>query len=144
MTFEYEHELVLPVQNYFLSTAEHVFYEVPVGFCRADMVIFQKNNDIIAIELKLADWKKALIQAQNYQLAVDFAYIAFPNKKSELVLKRSKEKLIQKGIGLLSVDEQTEQVDVLIPAKKSSFSFGRLSKKDLVNQRKRVFKRKRL
>ena len=46
MTFEYEHELVLPVQNYFLSTAEHVFYEVPVGFCRADMVIFKKNKDI--------------------------------------------------------------------------------------------------
>ncbi len=144
MTFEYEHELILPVQNYFLSTAEHIFYEVPVGFCRADMVIFQKNKDIIAIELKLADWKKALIQAQNYQLAVDFTYIAFPYKKSELVLKRSKEKLIQKGIGLLSVNEQTEQVDVVVPAKKTSFSFGRLSKRNLINQRKRVFKRKRL
>lgn len=144
ITFEYEHELVLPVQNHFLLTAEHIFYEVPIGFCRADLVIFQKNKDIIAIELKLADWKKALIQAQNYQLAVDFVYIAFPSLKSDLVLKKAKEKLTQKGIGLLSVDEQTEQVEVVIPAKKSSLSFGHLSKKYLINQRKRVFKRKRL
>lgn len=107
-------------------------------------MIFQKNKDIVAIELKLADWKKALIQAQNYQLAVDFVYIAFPSLKSDLVLKKAKEKLTQKGIGLLSVDEQTEQVEVVIPAKKSSFSFGHLSKKNLINQRKRVFKRKRL
>jgi len=108
------------------------------------MIIFQKNNDVIAVELKLADWKKAVVQAQNYQLAADFVYIAFPLAKCSLVLKRAKEKLNNKGIGLIGVDEHTQQIEVCIPAKKSPVLFGRLSKKTLINQRKRVYHRKRL
>ena len=135
---------MIPVHNHFLPVAEQIFYEVPVGFCRADMIVFQKNDDIIAIELKLADWKKALVQAQNYQLAVDFVYVAFPILKCDLVLKRAEKKLIQKGIGLIGVDEHTQQVYILIKAKKSPFLFGRLSKRNLINQRKKVYQRKRL
>lgn len=108
------------------------------------MVVFQKNNDIVAVELKLADWKKALVQAQNYQLAADFTYVVFPSSKCNLVLKRAKKKLDEKGIGLLFVDEQNKNVEMVIPAKKSVGLFGRLSKKDIINQRKNVFRRKRL
>jgi hypothetical protein len=132
------------VQHYFASTADIIFYEVPVGFCRADMVVFQKNNDIIAIELKLANWKKALVQAQNYQLAVDLVYLAFPSSKCDLVLKKAKTKLNNRGIGLISVDEKTKQVNEVVPAKKSVLSFGRLSKKEIINKRKRGYQRKRL
>ncbi|HMA83361.1 MAG TPA: hypothetical protein VKP59_03940 [Candidatus Thermoplasmatota archaeon] len=144
MSFNYEHELIHPVHNYFASAAEMIFYEVPIGFCRADMIVFQKDKTSIAIELKLADWKKALIQAQNYQLATDFVYLAFPFSKCELVLKRAKNKLQQKGIGLLSVNEVTKQVTLLVAAKKSTVLFGRLSKKEVINQKKRVYRRKRL
>lgn len=108
------------------------------------MVIFQKNDDIVAVELKLADWKKAVIQAQNYQLAADYVYLVFPSKKCDLVLKRAKEKLLEKGIGLIGVNEYNQQVTVCMPAKKSAVLFGRLSKKELINQRKRVYQRKRL
>lgn len=132
------------MHNYFALTAEIIFYEVPVGFCRADMIVFQKNNDIIAIELKLTDWKKAIVQAQNYQLAADLVYIVFPSSKCDLVIKRAKKKLMSKGIGLISVDEHIGHVEVVIPAKKSMFSFGRLSRKEIINKRKRVFHRKRL
>jgi hypothetical protein len=145
MGFDYEHELVHPVQSYFVSTAEAIFFEVSIGFCRADMVVFQKNHDILAIELKLADWKKALIQAQNYQLATDFVYLAFPSSKSKLVLKKAKNTLENKGIGLLSIDEQTKHVNEMVAAKKSVFSFGRLSRKEIMNQKnKRGRHRKRL
>lgn len=144
MSFDYEHELIPPVHNYFASAAEMIFYEVPIGYCRADMIIFKENNSSIAIELKLADWKKALIQAQNYQLAADYVYLAFPFSKCELVLKRAKNKLQQKGIGLLSVNEETKKVTVLLAAKKSTVLFGRLSKKEVINQKKRVYRRKRL
>ncbi|MBS3749161.1 MAG: hypothetical protein KGY65_03720 [Candidatus Thermoplasmatota archaeon] len=144
MSFNYEHELIKPVYTHFASTAEIIFYEVPIGFCRADMIVFQKDNTSIAIELKLADWKKALIQAQNYQLATDFVYLAFPFSKCELVLKRAKEKLRHKGIGLFSVDEETRKVSEVLAAKKSTVLFGRLSKKEIINRKKRVYQRKRL
>lgn len=143
MGFNYEHELVLPIHSYFASKAEFVFYEVSIGFCRADMVIFQKNDVIIAIELKLADWKKALIQAQNYQLATDFVYMAFPSSKCELVLKRAESQLRKKGIGLLSIDEETQQVKDALSAKRSGFMFGRLTKGEIIKQ-KRKNQRKRL
>ena len=144
MSFDYEHELIHPVYTHFASSAEIIFYEVAIGFCRADMIVFQKNNTSIAIELKLSDWKKALIQAQNYQLATDFVYLAFPLSKCELVLKRAKKKLQQKGIGLLSINEETKNVNVLLTAKKSRVLFGRLSKKEIINRKKRVYQRKRL
>jgi hypothetical protein len=144
MGLDYEHELIPPVQSYFVPTAEAIFFEVNIGFCRADMVVFQKNHDILAIELKLADWKKALVQAQNYQLATDFVYIAFPSSKSKLVLKKAKNTLDEKGIGLLCIDEQTKQVEKIVTAKKTVFSFGRLSKKEIMNQKKRWRQRKRL
>jgi hypothetical protein len=143
MGFNYEQELVLPVHSYFASKAEFVFYEVSIGFCRADMIVFQNDDVIIAIELKLADWKKALIQAQNYQLATDLVYMAFPSSKCELVLKRAKSQLQKKGIGLLSVDEKTQQVKNVLAAKRSGFMFGRLTKQEIVKQ-KRKNQRKRL
>lgn len=120
-----------------------IFYEVPVGFCRADMIVFQKNNDIIALELKLANWKKAVVQAQNYQLAADFVYVVFPVSKCDLVLKRVNKTLEEKGIGLISVDERTKQVRIVINAKRSAFLFGRLSKQEIINQKKKGW-RKRL
>lgn len=107
------------------------------------MLVFQKNDHIIAIELKLSDWKKALVQAQNYQLAADLVYIAFPLVKCELVVKRAKETLETKGIGLLAVDEKTKQVSIVLPAKKSRIMFGRLTKQEIIKQ-KRKRKRKRL
>jgi len=108
------------------------------------MVVFQKNNDIIAIELKLADWKKALVQAQNYQLATDFVYLAFPSSKSPLVLKKARNILDKKGIGLLSIDEKTKEINEVVPAKKTVCSFGRLSKKEIITQKKKWYQQKRL
>ena len=142
--FDYEHELIPSVHQYFSANASLIFFLFFIGYCRADMIVFGKNDNIIAVELKLADWKKALIQAQNYQLAVDYVYLAFPSKKCDLVLKRAEEKLKQNGIGLISVDEETKQVAQILNAKKSTIAFGRLSKRNLINQRKKVYRRKRL
>jgi hypothetical protein len=108
------------------------------------MILFQKNDVIVAVELKLANWKKALIQAQNYQFGADFVYMVFPSSKCSLVLEKTTKKLQQKGIGLLSVDEQTEEVTVLVPAKQSVFLLGKLSKKEIINREKRRYQRKRL
>lgn len=108
------------------------------------MIVFQKNDDILAIELKLANWKKALVQAQNYQLAADLVYLAFPSSKCDLVLKKAKAKLKNKGIGLICIDEETEQVSIVVPAKRSVSLLGRLSKKEIINQRKRMYQRKRI
>ena len=58
--FYQELELVKPVSDYFKKQGYTVRYEVRIGFCRADIVAF-KNDYTTAVELKLSNWKKAII-----------------------------------------------------------------------------------
>jgi hypothetical protein len=124
--FYREFELVKPVRDYFQNQGFVVKEQVPIGFCRADLVAFKKNV-VTAVELKLQDWKKAIIQAKNYQLGVDFAYLAFPLMKSFRVLRKAEPILLREGIGFLVVNEETTRVCMLIEAQKSSRKFGTIS-----------------
>ena len=75
--FYLELELVKPVVDYFKKQGHVVKREVRNGFCRADIVAF-KNKTVTAVELKLNEWKKAIVQAKNYQLGTNYVYLAFP------------------------------------------------------------------
>ena len=75
--FYVELELIKPVSDYFKKQGYIIKHEIKIGYCRADLVAFKKN-DVIAIELKLKDWKKALMQAKNYQLGADLVFLAVP------------------------------------------------------------------
>ena len=75
--FYHEFELIKPVVDYFRNLGDIVRREIRIGFCCADIVAF-KDDTVTAVELKLHDWKKAIIQAKNYQLGADYVYLAFP------------------------------------------------------------------
>ena len=75
--FYLELELIKPVSDYFKNQGYLVKHEVRIGFCRADLVGF-KDDKVVAVELKLKDWKKAIVQAKNYQLGADFVFLAVP------------------------------------------------------------------
>ncbi len=109
--FYLELELVKPVVDYFKNQGCVVKREVRIGFCRADIVAF-KNKTVTAVELKLNDWKKAVIQAKNYQLGTNYVYLAFPLMKSYNVLRKAEVILKKEGIGLLTVNEETCEVTI--------------------------------
>jgi len=136
--FYLELELTKPVVDFFKSQGYTVRREVRIGFFKADIVAFKEEN-VVAVELKLKDWKKAIIQAKNYQLGADFVYIAIPLMKSFNILRKAQCKLENEGIGLLIVNEKTCKVGKLINAKKSEKKLGTISKKRIKN---RNFKRK--
>lgn len=121
--FYLELELIKPVSNYFQNQGYVVKREVKIGYHKADIVAFKEEN-VVAIELKLRDWKKAIIQAKNYQLGTDYVYIAVPLMKSFNILKKAKHKLEGSGIGLLVVNEKTCKVVKLIDAKISERKMG--------------------
>jgi hypothetical protein len=127
--FYLELELIKPVVDYFSNQGYNVKREVKIGFFKADIVGFQKDN-VVAVELKLKDWKKALIQAKNYQLGADYVYIAVPLMKSFNILRKAKYKLESEGIGLLVVNEKTCKVRKLIDARQSEKKMGTLSNKE--------------
>jgi hypothetical protein len=114
--FRRELELVKPVCDYFKGQV--VKREVRIGRCRADIVVF--NGDVVtAVELKIQGWKKAIIQAKNYQLGADFVYLAFPLTKSFNVLRKAKVTLEREGIGVLIVNEKTCRVYKILEARQS-------------------------
>jgi hypothetical protein len=123
--FYLEIELVNSVINFLKSKGYHVKKEVRIGFCRADIVGIKKNV-VVAVELKLNDWKKAIIQAKNYQLGSDYVYIAFPLKNIYNVIRKTELKLKNEGIGLLAINEKTNKVKVVIESKKSKKMMGRI------------------
>ena len=123
--FYLEIELIKPIENFLKKEGYHIKREVKIGFCRADIVGFKKDK-VLSVELKLNNWKKAIKQAKNYQLGSDFVYICFPQQKIHNILRKAELTLIKYGIGLLSINEKTSKVNVILKAKKSKRMFGRI------------------
>ena len=132
--FYREFELTKPVSDFFVRKGFKVFKEVKIGYCRADLVAF-KDATTVAIELKLHDRKKAIIQAKNYQFASDYVYLAFPLMKSYSILRKSAHKLKKEGIGLLIVNEKTCNVTELIAAQPSKRKFTTLTMHEIQKRR---------
>jgi hypothetical protein len=117
--FYQEQELFKPVYDYFKSQGYTINYEIRIGFCRADIVAFKKE-EAIGVELKINNWKKAIIQAKNYQLGCDYTYIAFPLNRVFNILRRAEHILKKEGIGLLVIKEKSCEVCKIIEAEKSN------------------------
>jgi hypothetical protein len=124
--FYLEIELFNPVEKFLKQKGFHVKREIRIGYCRADIVGFKKNI-VISVELKLNNWKKAIVQAMNYQLGSDYVYIGSPLQIIHDILRKYELKLLKEGIGLLSINEKTNIVSIVIEAKKSRRMIGRLN-----------------
>jgi hypothetical protein len=135
-SFSYEHELVEPVTKYFQQQSFSVCQEIRIGFCRADLIAYDEKT-VIAVELKLRDWKKAIIQAKNYQLGAEYVYLVFPLKKSYLVMRKAEHELRKEGIGLLVVHEENEQVQSMLVAQPSKRCLGTLNVTEIQRQKRR-------
>ena len=139
--FYLELELVKPVVDYFKKQGYVVKREMRIGFCRADIVAF-KNKTVTAVELKLNDWKKAIVQAKNYQLGTNYVYLAFPLMKSYNVLRKTEAILEKEGIGLLTVNEETCEVCKIIDAMQSRRTMGTITLEELKRNWKKRSKMK--
>jgi len=125
--FYQEQELFKPVYDYFKKQGYIIRFEVRIGFCRADIVAFKKE-EAIGVELKINNWKKAIIQAKNYQLGCDYTYIAVPQNRVFNILRKAEHILKKEGIGLLVIKEKTSDVCKIFDAKKSGKKMGSISK----------------
>jgi hypothetical protein len=94
------------IVNILKNTCLIVMDEVPVLTRCADIVYRNDQNELISIEVKLADWKKAIKQAKDHSLVVDRAYICLPEpKQKDVFLKKIKKYLGDASIGLLFYSE---------------------------------------
>jgi len=128
--FYLEAELIHPVKTYFQHQGYRVYEEQRLGFRIADIVGIKKNT-VIAVELKLRDYKTALAQAKTYQLAADYVFLAFPLMQCPRVLRKCEHILHKEGIGLLGVHEETCEIRELIKAMVSQRKMTSLTQKEL-------------
>ena len=136
-----ESDLYKPVSEYFKKQGYIIRYEVKVGFCQADIVAFRKD-EVVGVELKISDWKKAIIQAKNYQLGCDYIYLVFPLCKVYNILRKAEHVFRKEGIGLLVVSEKNLDVRKIIASRKSAKKMGSVSLDDNNRRMLRVSKYK--
>ena len=96
-----EHEMVQDCYNKLnnLGYYKEIYLEVPYMSRCIDMILVKNDDEIISIEFKLSNWKKALKQAKTHRYGANKAYICMPEPargfKQEFI-----DALKELGIGL--------------------------------------------
>lgn len=73
-------------------------------------------SELIAVEAKMKDWKRGLIQANRYKVFANKVYLAVPSSIQHLVDKTLLKKL---GIGLMVLDTRTNEKQIVLKARSS-------------------------
>lgn len=97
-----EEDLREPVRTFLSEQGYTVRDEVWINGRIADLYAYRGDDEPVAVELKLTNWKKAVRQAQAYQLGAVYTYIALPVIHVSKVLRRS-QALKSRNVGLLGV-----------------------------------------
>ena len=103
-SFTLEAQLAAPVTAWLRGSGYRVGAEVPILGRRADLV-GAGDDALVAVELKLRDWRGALRQAIAYQLAADRAWVAMPLAAASSAY-RARWRFEADGVGLLAVDDR--------------------------------------
>lgn len=113
----YEYDLYPPVIKYFRKKSYTIELEIPIHRNRIDLVAYD-DEKLIAVELKLRNWHRALRQAAYYQLGADLSYIGMPFHRAIELWKRPWP-LEKEGVGLLAIHLKRKEVREFIKPKPS-------------------------
>lgn len=143
MTNITEGEMEYDIYNKLKDNSEYieVITEVPIVSRCIDICLVNKNYEIITIECKLNNWRKAIEQCKDHKLCSDYSYICVPKKK---VSSKIIDELKEKGIGLFLYDETLENplIEIVSPIRNKPFHLFYKSMKNMLNKisQKEIFK----
>jgi hypothetical protein len=109
MNYEREKEMHKPIHEYFTERQYSVFDEARL-FSRKIDVVAKRRNQVVTVELKLHDWKRAISQAYLNQRVSDYSFVALPEPLWNRIDRRIYSMSVAYGIGLLSVDGVARQI----------------------------------
>jgi hypothetical protein len=75
-------------------------------------------SELIAVEAKMRDWKRGLVQANRYKVFANRVYLAVPSSIQHLV---DRQMLRKHRIGLISFDTKNNTKRILFPAESNKF-----------------------
>ncbi len=111
-----EEELRRPVAEFLRRRGRKVHHEVPINGRIADVV--GVGQDLVAVELKLSDWRGGLRQAMDYQLACSHAYLCLPFDKA-LRMAYKAYYFEKEGVGVLGYIPGKGEIRVVIGSRPS-------------------------
>ncbi len=116
-----EYRLYPPISRFLRNRGWRVRTEVsptPRSLRRFDVVgVKLRSKDVLVVEAKLKDYRRALDQASNRLFVADLVYVAFPAPYAGGVMGNHLDELGEVGIGLLGVDGRVRE---LLPAARSA------------------------
>jgi len=113
------------VQKLFPSELYFCKNEVPFGLKRIDLLFRKRSNgqEIVAVELKLRDWKKAVWQAASNRQVAAYSYVALPSASAAAIDRRL---MVSLGLGLIIADP-ADDARIVLRAKRSRYVNRRIA-----------------
>ena len=102
-----EYDMVQAVADFLCESHCQVAINVPFMNQCIDLVYINTNNELVAVEFKLHDWKRAVQQSRTHLLGADRVYICIPCRA---VTDELSESLTTHGIGLFFYDTSNKPV----------------------------------
>ena len=113
------------MQKLFPSELYFCKNEVPFGLKRIDLLFRKRSNgqEIVAVELKLRDWKKAVWQAASNRQVAAYSYVALPSASAAAIDRRL---MVSLGLGLIIADP-ADDARIVLRAKRSRYVNRRIA-----------------
>lgn len=110
-----------------------IYQEVPVFSRSVDLVLQDLTTSYItAVEFKMHDWKRAILQAQNVDLCFDFLCICLPKPKTQAGCRTIMKTCEIKGVGLYLYDSEINAFEEVISSPRTT-TVWETQKKRVVN-----------
>ena len=117
MAFRSEKELELASVTFLEKEYSNYKWQVPIYNRVVDLAAIDKNGNLVGIEYKLSNWKRALQQANAHRNTFDYMYVCVPGGNYVDDLKSSAQEM---GIGVMIYDESNETIAVDLNAEKQT------------------------
>jgi hypothetical protein len=113
----YEEDLKGGLKSFFRSHGYRAYTEVRMINRWVDLVAV-KEDEVVAVELKISDWKQALRQAVAYQLGADYTFVAMPFKHACKAYK-NRYWFQKEGVGLIAIRPHRKDIRILLEPERS-------------------------
>lgn len=114
----YEEDLKAGLKTFFRSHGYRAYTEVRMINRWVDLVAV-KDGRVVAVELKVSDWRQALRQAVAYQLGADYSFVAMPFKHA-CKAYRNRFWFKKEGVGLIAIRPHRKDVRILLEPERST------------------------
>ena len=105
-----EQEMVIRFCEFLEEEGKKFTVEVPFFSRSIDLVFTDTDEKYYAVEFKLKNWKRAIVQAKCYMLGAEFTFICIPKNIHN---KNIEEEILSNDCGLILFDMEEEKFEIV-------------------------------